>query len=185
MSAAKPDAPSALVSVIKALEPLTDVDRQWVLQAASSRWNLKLPAASGGAAANASSEALRSATQTQTPLEGKVREFIRAKKPTSDVQRVACLIYFLAKTTNKEGFISKEINQAHIDSGGSKINLPRALDNATRRSKFISNRGGKEKQLTPLGEDIVDALPDQQKVSDLIKEAGKRGSRKKRAKKKQ
>jgi hypothetical protein len=106
------------------------------------------------------------------------------KRPETDVQRVACLGYYLVHTTNKPGFSSKEVIQANTDSGGpSNINFTRALDNATRRSRYLSNRGPKEKQLTTLGEDVVVALPDQAAVGAI--EAETRGRGKGRKKKKQ
>jgi hypothetical protein len=111
------------------------------------------------------------------------RTFIRLKRPATDVQRVACLGYFIVRTTNNRGFSSKEVSNAHTDSGGSSINMTRALDNATRGAKYLSNRSPKEKQLTTLGEDVVLALPDQQVVKDVEAAARRRGAG--RTKKKQ
>jgi hypothetical protein len=91
----------------------------------------------------------------------------------------------LVHTTNKHGFSSKEIAQANTESGGTSINLPRALDNATRTAKYLSNRGAKEKQLTTLGEDIVVALPDQAAVKEIestTRGRGRRGKRKSKRK---
>jgi hypothetical protein len=114
------------------------------------------------------------------------RAFMRAKRPETDVQRVACIGYYLAQTTGQPGFSSQDVSAAYTDSGGSKINMTRALDNATRKAKFLSNRGPRVKQLTPLGEDIVEALPDQQTVKDLeaASKSRARGGRKKTSKKK-
>jgi hypothetical protein len=155
MPAAKSDPAEALVLVTRALEPLDANERQWVLQSAASRWNLSAtpplpgtplgagistpPFGSGGNGAD-----VQSAIQRKD-----VRAFIRMKKPATDVQRVACLVYYLTQTTGQAGVSSKDIGQAHTDSGGSSINMTRALDNATRQSKYISNRGPKEKQLIP------------------------------------
>lgn len=100
------------------------------------------------------------------------------------MQRVACLGYYLVHTTEQLGFTSKDIAIAHTDSGGSKINLPRAFDNATRQSKYISARSGREKQLTTLGEDVVNALPDQEAVRAIEAEAKSgRGRKRKKTKK--
>lgn len=62
--------------------------------------------------------------------------------------------------------------------------MTRALDNATRAAKYLSNRGPREKQLTTLGEDVVNALPDQAAVKALEDAAkGGRGKRSKKGKK--
>jgi hypothetical protein len=198
MAAKKNDSTGALVAVVAALEPLNDADRHWVLQSAASKFALTVQAAAGGGQAGAAS----TNTVTATPLVGTAttadvqaaitrkdpRAFIRLKKPNTDVQRVACIGYYLVQTTGQQGFTSKAISTAHTDSGGSKINMTRALDNATRAAKYLSNRGPREKQLTTLGEDVVNALPDQAAVKTIEAAAkggrgGKKGRKGKTAKK--
>jgi hypothetical protein len=190
MQATKQDPTAALVVVVKALEPLPDADRQWV-QSAASRWSIIVqgPAANSGVlSSNASGGSGQthggaSSTDIESAIAKKdVRAFIRLKRPNTDVQRVACLGYFLVRTTGNHGSSSKDVSKAHTDSGGSKINMTRALDNATRQAKYLSNRGPREKQLTTLGEDIVVALPQQQALKEI--ESAAKGRGKARAKKK-
>lgn len=186
MSASKADSTAALVAVVKALEPLTEHERSWVLQSAATRWGNAAPISpiSGqgtGAQLPPTGSLLSASGDTQSALASQnVRSFVRLKQPANDVQRVACLVYFLTHTQNKLGFTSKEITQAHTDSGGSAINMTRALDNATRQTRYLSSRGRKEKQLTPLGEDAVNALPSQEAVRGLG--AGSKGPKKKKRK---
>jgi hypothetical protein len=186
MALKKQDPTSALVAVVKALEPLEDKDREWVQQSAASRWNLgsvsaitsPIPAirTGGGPVVTASADVQSALAKND------VRAFIRLKRPNTDVQRVACLGYFLTQVSGQQGFSSKDITKAHVDSGAPSINVTRALDNATRAAKYLSNRGPKEKQLTTLGEDVVLALPDQQLVKEAEAAGKMRG--KARAKKK-
>jgi hypothetical protein len=186
MAAKKSDSTSALVTVVKALEALDETGRQWVLQSAANRWTLSLqlpsPAGGGNPGGGGGTPNGANAADAQSAIVRKdARSFIRAKKPASDVERVACLGYYLLKTTAQPGFTSKDLAAAHTDSGGSKINMPRALDNATRQSKFLSNRSRSEKQLTTLGEDVAEALPDRDRVNQIMADA--KGARKgKRAK---
>lgn len=192
MTTKKPDSAEALVLVVRALEPLDPNERQWVLNSAAARWSLNAPAQVGqpqnpgspsGSYVPTGVGASLNSTDADAAIQRKdVRAFIRIKKPTTDVQRVACLVYYLTQTTGQAGILSKDIGKAHTDSGGSSINMTRALDNATRQSKYLSNRGPKEKQLTTLGEDVVIALPNQ----DAVREVGKtsKGSGKRRKGKK-
>lgn len=186
------DPVKAMGIVLTALEPLQEADRNWVLQSVASRLSLTIPqtgaGGGGGGGGGAGTLAGSNSPDAQAAIAKKdIRAFIRAKKPTTDVQRVACLGSYLAQTTGQHGFTSKDIATAHTDSGGSKINLPRALDNATRRAKYISTRSGHEKQLTTLGEDVVNALPDQAAVKAVEAAAkvrgGKKGKKGKKAKK--
>jgi hypothetical protein len=187
MATGRADPTVALVSVVKALEPLKEPDRQWVLHAAASKWSLG-PVVGSPAVLQQTENGGRSAASigmpsadVQSALSKKdVRAFIRAKKPATDVQRVACLVYFLTQTTGQPGASAKEIGQAHTDSGASKMNMARAIDNATRRSKYLSVRDGRQKQLTTLGEDVVDVLPDQSKVKELESAGKARGAKRAR-----
>lgn len=186
MAAKTASATEALVIVVDALESLSETDRQWVLQAAASRWAIAIQSSAGqgggsGGSGNSGNDLagnLGKSEAQSTIAQNDVRAFIRHKKPATDVERVACLVYFLTKTTNQHGFSSQMISAAHTESGGSAINMHRALDNATRGAKFISNRGAREKQITPLGEDVVEALPNRDAVAAAQTEARQRKSRK-------
>ncbi|MDE2229765.1 MAG: hypothetical protein KGL11_12095 [Alphaproteobacteria bacterium] len=191
MAGKKQDATNALVIVVKALDPLPDAEKQWVLQSAASRWSLNIQAAGAGAGRpqpGAAAGVIAAVTGAPTAdVESAIakkdaRAFIRIKRPITDVQRVACLGYFLVQTTGQHGFSSKDIGKAHTESGGPNINMTRALDNATRQSKYLSRRSAKEKQLTTLGEDVVLALPDQQAVKEA--EAAEKSRRRGRTKRK-
>jgi hypothetical protein len=192
MAEKKSDPTTALVSVMKALEPLGDPDRQWVLQSAANRWNLQVaninPGSGGGGtgagATSAGGSGAGAANEQAAIAQKNARAFMRLKNPQTDVQRVACLGFYVLHTTNQPGFKSMDVQTANTDSGGTRINFTRALDNATRKAKYISSRGGNEKQLTRLGEDVVMALPDQEKVREVeaaTRGRGKRGKRKKKA----
>ena len=190
MATKKTDSTTVLVTVVGALELLHDEkDRQWVLQSAASKFNvtLQMPDTGGQGGSGGALGAGVTADVQSAITKKDVRAFIRIKKQATDVQRVACLGYYLVHTTGQPGFTSKDVATAHTNSGGSKINLTRAIDNATRRSKYISARSGREKQLTTLGEDVVNALPDQEGVKTIEADAksgrGKKGKKARKAKK--
>jgi hypothetical protein len=189
MSSKSIDPAEALKSVIAAIRDLEPTMRNWVLQSAANMWQITVNPAMGATGATGNpvinSIAGNPSPDVATALAAKdVRAFIRLKKPDTDIERVACLGYFIVKTTGAAGFSAKEVKQAHVDSGGSAMNFPRALDNATRRSKYLSNRGPREKQLTTLGEDVVEALPNREAVANLKhKPARKRKAAKRTAKK--
>ena len=61
--------------------------------------------------------------------------------------------------------------------------MSRAVDNATKQSGYLTSAGKGKKQITALGEDVVQALPDYEKVGAVLL-AGKAKARRRRAKKK-
>lgn len=182
------DPVDVLKVVADALAPLTDADKRWVLQSVATRWSLAAaissptPAHSPNSTPNPVLPAGSTADVQSAIAQKNARAFMRIKKPQTDIQRVTCLGYFHAATTGTQSFASKDIDALNTAYGGTKINLHRSLDNALRRSKYLAVFKGHEKQLTPLGEDVVDALPDQGKVAELDREAHPRAGRKGRRK---
>lgn len=171
----------ALNEVLSALSALAnDEDRRWVLDTAASRYGVSASGqepqqrerkANSGEASGAGDSAQR------TP-----KEFLRLKAPTSDVQRVACLAYYLTHSRQTAEFKAADLSKLNTDAAGPGINMPRAVNNATYQSKYLTTAGsGGRKQITSLGEDVVTSLPDQQAVREAELKAGKK-KRKKRAK---
>lgn len=167
----------ALRAVLEALEPLEAKSREFVFKTAAERLELALdtvPPEVGG----------RNAT---TPASNRVREpgdqptskqFLREKKPTSDIQRVAVLAYYLTHYGEKETFNTQDIVQLNTDAGGTKIGNPhRAVDNATRQARILIPVAGGNKKITTHGEDLVDALPDQDAIKEVLREARASGVR--------
>jgi hypothetical protein len=109
-----------------------------------------------------------------------VKDFVKAKSPKNDMQRVACLAYYLTHQKGISTFKSKDIDEQHEAAGGISFKVAQAVANATNVSKYFAAAGQGKKRLTTLGEDVVDALPDLEKVKGLEKA----GRRKPRVKKK-
>jgi hypothetical protein len=194
MAAKKNTSTSALVKVIDALETLDNADRQWVLQAAASKFALSMQTlptglAGGGSAggqphlgggASDGSGAQRSIKQLD------VKTFMKGKNPNSDIQRVACLAYYLNHARDVTAFKTADITRLNVEARGRDFNITRAIDNASRATTgYLSPIGKGQKQLSAFGEEIVEALPSQEtvKVVEANRKATKRGSKKKRGKK--
>ena len=114
------------------------------------------------------------------------KEFMRLKQPVTDVQRVACLAYYLARARGTAQFKTLDLTKLNTEGAGFRFsNAAVAVSNATLAG-FLAAAGGGKKQITALGEDIVDALPDQEKVKitvATIKKPRRRKSAKKPTKK--
>lgn len=185
MAAKKGNDPTvALGEVIHALEPLDDTDRQWVLQAAASKFALVVTLPAGGPGmgfhAGAGSPMV---SGTQTPIrELDPKTFMKNKNPNSDIQRVACLAYYLNHARDVAAFKTSDITKLNIDARGPKFNITRAIDNASRATcGYLSLIGKGQKQLAAFGEEIVEALPSHEAVKAL--EGTRNSSRRGRAKK--
>jgi hypothetical protein len=182
--AAKKDPTAALVAVVKALDPLEAADRQWVLQSAANKWTINLSQAQAGAGAGGTPGGGGAGAGTPAELVKDAKRFLIQKDPKSDLQRIACLAYYLTHGKATPQFKTRDLTTAHTDSKGPKFHLPRAVGNAARtKCGYLSAVGGGKKQLTSYGELVVEALPDQEAVKALELKHKKRGGGRKKSRK--
>jgi hypothetical protein len=156
----------ALGKVLDALSKLEPAAQQWVLSTAATRLNVSTIAIappSGGTPVS---------HRTATPPSGSIgslhpKEFMRQKAPQSDVDRVACLAYYLTHGRQASAYSSRELTAMNTEAAGPKLNMSRAVDNATKQSGYLTSAGKGKKQITSYGEDVVNALPDYEAVKTL------------------
>ena len=104
------------------------------------------------------------------------------KNPETDVERVACLAHFLTHSDNLPQFKTKDITEANTAATLPALSNPsQSVNNATNQNKYLSKAGKGQKQLTSLGEDVVNALPDRDKVKEVLERTARTVKRRKRA----
>jgi hypothetical protein len=122
-------------------------------------------------------------SNNQTPSDKLTpKQFLAKKKPDNNYERVACLAYYLTNYRNTPTFKTKDIDALNTESAHNFRNAPRDVMHATSAYRYLSPAGGGKKQITSLGEAVVDALPDREKVKAVIGEH--KPSRKKRVRRK-
>ena len=123
---------------------------------------------------------------TETGAAGqKPKDFLKNKRPTTDVQRIACLAYFLTNARGTPQFKTRDLTDLNTEAAGDRFANPaQSAKNATNQNRFLSAAGKGRKQITALGEDVVEALPNQELVKAAIAAAtaGRRKRRTPRAK---
>lgn len=112
-----------------------------------------------------------------------IKQFIKQKRPENLYQRVACLAYYLTHALQTAHFKTKDISKANTDAAVSKFsNAAVFVNDATNKYGYLSAAGRGNKQITAFGEEVVEALPDREKVKQLHDDNRSRG--RKKAKKK-
>lgn len=110
------------------------------------------------------------------------KAFMAAKRPKTDMERVACLAYFLTHNRDTPKFKTKALTALNVEAaGGTFSNISATARNTAASSNgFLSSAGGSNKQITARGEAMVEALPDRDKVTAALAEQPSRKARKKR-----
>jgi hypothetical protein len=180
----KGDAAAALTKVIAELRGLTVDEQQTIINTASTFYGLHSPAPSTGQARTPPTSA---ATPVSHPAGGgfseerdiSPKEFIMQKQPRTEVERVACLAYYLTHYRNTPHFKTVDISKLNVEAAQSKMSNPtQAGDNATKMGYLAAATKG-HKQISAAGELFVQALPDR----EAARAAMASGKRKKRARK--
>ena len=88
------------------------------------------------------------------------KEFMMGKEPKTDIERVACLAFYLTHYRNTPHFKTIDISKLNTEAAQVKFsNAAVAVDNATKRGFLVPATKG-NKQLGAVGEQFVQALPD-------------------------
>ena len=105
--------------------------------------------------ANLSREPQFTSSEKPTP-----KEFLLQKKPNTNVERVACLAYYLAHYRDIRQFKPIDINKLNTEAAQTKLsNASYAVSDAVRAGYLAAATKGM-RQLSAQGEQYIEALPD-------------------------
>ena len=123
-------------------------------------------------------EPLFSQDRTMAP-----KEFLLEKSPRTDVERVACLAFYLTHYRDTQHFKTIDISKLNTEAAQRKFsNAARAVNNAARSGYLVPSTKG-NKQLGALGEVFVQELPDREAAKVAVAKLKPRSRRKKAARK--
>ena len=113
------------------------------------------------------------------------KEFILQKQPRTDVERVACLAFYLTHYLNTPHFKTIDISKLNTEAAQSKMsNAHVAVNNATLTGYLVPAVKG-TKQISAAGEVFVQALPDREAAKLAMSKLKPRKKARKSAKGKQ
>jgi hypothetical protein len=96
------------------------------------------------------------------------KEFLMKKQPRSDVERIACLAYYLGHYREMPHFKTLDISKLNTEAAQSKLsNAAYAVNNATKYGYLAPAIKG-SKQLSAGGEMFVEALPDRDAATSAL-----------------
>lgn len=171
-----PDEREVLQQVLAGFGVLDQNARLRILRTVATYYDLDVPA--GASAAHRTSPV----TPTREPVFSghpsmSPKEFLFQKDPQTDVERVACLAYYLSHYREQEHFKTADLSKLNTEAAQRKFaNAAYAVNNASH-SGFLAAAHGGNKQLTALGEQYVAALPDREAARAVLERVRARRSR--------
>lgn len=88
------------------------------------------------------------------------KEFLASKRPITDVERIACLAYYLTHYRETPHFKTLDLSKLNTEAAQLKFsNAAYATDNAAKAGLLVPAAKG-AKQISAMGEAYVQALPD-------------------------
>jgi restriction endonuclease Mrr len=96
------------------------------------------------------------------------KEFLFQKQPRTDIERIACLAYYLTHYRDTRHFKTIDISKLNTEAAQIKFsNTAFAVVNAANAG-LLASAGRGNKQLSALGERYVDALPDRDAAKEIL-----------------
>lgn len=112
------------------------------------------------------------------------KDFLFQKEPSTDVDRVACLAYYLTHYRDTPHFKTADISRLNTEAAQMKFsNAAYAVANAMKVGLLVAAGKG-QRQLSAMGERYVEALPDTAAAKEVRASMGKKraDNKKKKAK---
>ena len=98
------------------------------------------------------------------------KDFLFQKQPKTDVERAACLAFYLTHYRNFPHFKTTDISKLNTEAAQLKFsNASYTVNNATRAG-FLAPATGGAKQLSALGEKFIDLLPNRDAAKKAMSE---------------
>lgn len=158
---------NALQVVIGTLQPLSPEARSRIVDA--TRTFLKLSRSSDNQeAARSYSGATDARLNFSNDTTMSAKDFILEKQPRTDVERIACLAYYLTHYRNVPHFKTLDLSKLNTDAAQPKFaNAANSTNNAVKMHYLVPSIKG-QKQISAAGERFVLALPDREAAKNAM-----------------
>lgn len=109
------------------------------------------------------------------------KEFMQGKAPKTDVEKIACLAYYLTHYRDTPHFKTLDLSKLNTEAAQLKFaNAAQAAKNAARRGFLTAASKAGMKQLSAIGEEYVAGLPDRDVARKALARVSRRRPRAKR-----
>lgn len=164
---------NAIATILAQLNQLPEERRLFVLEYVMKRLNVSSNINTAGAMFNEIQKNSVLSNDVVGDISLSIQDFMRNKAPRNNCQTIACLAFYLEKKEKMVEFGAKEIKDAAQRARLPQITtITQDIQNAQYQYHFVapSTQDKRKKTLTVVGEEVVEALPDQEKVKTIVAE---------------
>lgn len=172
-----------LQGILSALEQVSEEGRERILRTVSTFYDLNL---SNGP------RLIRSETHPAMTIAANDRklsftdratlspkDFLHEKQPRTGIERIACLAYYLTHFRDTPRYKTVDISKLNTEAAQLKFSNPAQYVANAGSSGLLVPAGKGTKQLSAIGEQFVDALPDRDRAKGVLASMRAPRSRKK------
>jgi hypothetical protein len=174
----------AFQSIISALNPLTNEARRRLLDSAATLLQIERTSRSVHSTYVQGDtpppiQVARSTAPFSANTEMSPKEFLYEKGPQTDVERIACLAYYLTHYRASPHFKTTDLSLLNTEAAQPKFsNTAFSANNAVKLGYLVPSTKG-QRQLSAAGERFVQALPDRTAAKEALASVRKRSRAKK------
>lgn len=179
-----PNELKALRSIIDALHPMDAEARQRILESVATFLQIdRQTQRAGGVPSIGPVPRSDVGTDYSDDTSISPKEFVFEKQPRTDVERVACLAFYLTHYRSTPHFKTIDLSKLNTEAAQPKFaNTAYSANNAVKLGYLVQAARG-QKQLSAVGERFILALPDREAAKTALQSLRRRSkSRKARAK---
>jgi hypothetical protein len=172
--------------ITELLEPLSEADRKHVLRTVGTWFRINAAASDTksdlyplpGISAGKSTYGADEEKFSDRPLVS-AKDFVFEKDPLTEVERLACLAYYLKHYQDTPQFKTLDLSRLNTEAAQRKLSNPAlTAGNAVRDGFFVQAPKAGCRQLSAMGERFVQLLPNREAALQVKKRMGsRRGTR--------
>jgi hypothetical protein len=162
--------------ILAILEPIPDDQKIRILKILNVYFGLEVeppqPIRSGATQIDSSGQSSRLGFGQDLPISPK--DFLFEKQPRTDVERIACLAFYLANYRETPYFKTVDLSNLNTEAAQPKFANAAVSSNNAQKMGYLASAGHGSRQLSAAGEQFVRALPDRETAKKVMESAHRR-----------
>lgn len=169
-----------LMIIVNALKDLDAEAQKRTLTAVMAFLDIQLPTSRTASAGRVQEYQLSELDNTKFSEDRSMspKEFLRDKSPMTDLERIACLAFYLTHYRNQPHFKTVDLSALNTEAAQPKFSNATLAANNALTAGLLVQAGKGSKQLSAAGETFVQLLPDRDEAKASLKNIRKRKAKK-------